>query len=342
MSHTVRLANVDALRGLASLAVCWFHMTNGYSENSLVRASGQYGWLGIEIFFVISGFIIPYALCKGGYTLQSGWGTFIWKRILRIEPPYLIAMLLTLGLWYASSIAPGFRGQPPPGILSTQVLFHVGYLNGIVGYPWLNPVFWTLAIEFQFYLLISILFGLIGSRRWGTLILANGLLLLAPFVIRSELFVFHYLGLFLLGVAAFQYQVGLIGRTALSGCLAAAALSVFVTHGLLASLAGLATVLLLLQNVPLLANRSLVMLRAISYSLYLLHVPIGGRVVNLGRRYVETQSGEALLSIGAVIVSVFSAYVFYRLVEKPSQEIASKFKYRLNKTSFEPNLRLRG
>jgi len=94
MTDTSRLANIDALRGIASLAVCWFHLTNGYSEESMVRASGQFGWLGVEAFFVISGFIIPYALFKGRYRMSDDWKTFIWKRVIRIEPPLCISRVV--------------------------------------------------------------------------------------------------------------------------------------------------------------------------------------------------------------------------------------------------------
>ncbi|MFZ3046680.1 MAG: hypothetical protein WA151_12270, partial [Desulfatirhabdiaceae bacterium] len=63
-----RLTHVDALRGLAALAVCLFHLTRykpGFlPEYSILKSICQYGYLGVEIFFVISGFIIPLALFR--------------------------------------------------------------------------------------------------------------------------------------------------------------------------------------------------------------------------------------------------------------------------------------
>lgn len=327
MSDMKRLANIDAMRGIASLAVCWFHMTNTYSESSSVRLSGQYGWLGIEVFFVISGFIIPYTLFKGGYQLESGWKLFILKRVIRLEPPYLFSLLLSLALWFFSSIAPGFRGQALD-ISYAQFFLHFGYLNGIFGYPWINPVFWTLAIEFQFYLAASFLFNLMSSKNLSLLILANFALLGTSLLLTSDVFVFHYFGLFLFGIAAYQYRVGLIDRTMLVVFLASSVFAVGTTLGLLAAFAGLTTSLLILDGAQQIGTRPLVAFGTISYSLYLLHVPIGGKVVNLGRRYIETQLGEALLSLFAVLVSVSAAYVFYRLIEKPSLGWASKFKYK--------------
>jgi 5-methylcytosine-specific restriction endonuclease McrA len=65
--------------------------------------------------------------------------------------------------------------------------------------------------------------------------------------------------------------------------------------------------------------RSLLWLGTISYSLYLTHLPIGGRVVNLGRRYLPADwSGELALSTVALMVSLVSAAVFHRMIERPA------------------------
>jgi len=82
-----RLENIDVLRGIASLAVCWFHLTNSYAQGSVAQLSGQYGWLGVEVFFVLSGFIIPHAMYSSNYELRSGWKIYIAKRLLRLDPP---------------------------------------------------------------------------------------------------------------------------------------------------------------------------------------------------------------------------------------------------------------
>ena len=61
-----RSESAHALRGVAAFAVAWFHFTNGQPtflpQDSLLKVSGAYGYLGVAVFFVISGFVIPYSL----------------------------------------------------------------------------------------------------------------------------------------------------------------------------------------------------------------------------------------------------------------------------------------
>ena len=165
-----RNETVDALRGLAALSVCFFHFTNGthFRATSYLAPIGAYGWLGVEVFFVISGFIVPYAMLRAGYTL-SAWPTFMVKRLIRLEPPYLVSIAIVMLLGIASTMAPGFQG-PPIDWTPAQIAGHLGYLNTFLGLPWLNPVYWSLAIEFQFYVLIGLVMPALrrGAARRAT------------------------------------------------------------------------------------------------------------------------------------------------------------------------------
>lgn len=66
----------------------------------------------------------------------------------------------------------------------------------------------------------------------------------------------------------------------------------------------------------------------ISYSLYLIHVPIGGRIVNLGKRFATTDVEYFMVSLFGFCLSVFVAYLFYKIIEKPANEWSSRIKYR--------------
>ncbi|MEE9426275.1 MAG: acyltransferase [Methylococcales bacterium] len=327
---TQRLEIIDALRGLASLAVCWFHMTKWYPDGSLVKLSGSYGWLGVEVFFVISGFIIPFALHRGNYKVNKNWHIFIQKRIIRIDPPYLVMAIISALLTYLATLAPGYQGVDPDFSI-TQFLLHLGYLNAIFDYRWLNPVFWTLAIEFQFYLLISILFPILIStnrifRTFGIISLCS-----LAFIFPSRDFVFLYLCLFAVGIVTFQYFANIIRIREYLFILTLTSLLLIQSLELTIAIPGILTALAIaFVRIPQI--RVFQFLGAISYSLYLVHTPIGERVVSLGRRVTTTEFENLLVSICGLLLSICAAFIFYKYIEKPAQEWSSRIKYHKNNT----------
>src|ERR1700761_6863297 len=120
-----RLPTLDALRGLAALSVMWFHFTKHMIPSigtGVVYTSGRYGWLGVEVFFVISGFVIPYAMHRAGYTI-SCYGKFLLKRITRLDPPYLLSIVFIIAYQYVLTRRSSYQG-PPFQISLSQVLCH--------------------------------------------------------------------------------------------------------------------------------------------------------------------------------------------------------------------------
>jgi peptidoglycan/LPS O-acetylase OafA/YrhL len=162
MSAPAKVPLVEYLRGIASLGVAWFHIVPGWGA---IHATAAYGWLGVPVFFVISGFVLPLSIWGhwGSHYRVSDFGRFAERRIIRIEPPYLISVLLAVVLWQLSAITPGFHGQAP-NVTAGQVLSHVAYLPPIFGYAWLQPVYWTLAYEFCFYAVVGA--GYPALIRW--------------------------------------------------------------------------------------------------------------------------------------------------------------------------------
>lgn len=322
-----RLENVDALRGVAAMAVAWFHFTHGnpgFLADGALKFSGAWGWLGVEVFFVISGFVLPLALHAAGYRI-SGFGRFLVKRLVRLEPPYLVSIALVLGLGWLSSQAPGFAGNPWV-FNGPQVASHIGYLAGALGYDWLNPVYWTLAIELQFYLLVGLTYGLIINRhsalRWATLLAWLTLSVLVP----SGLLVMHLLGFFSLGLVTVWLRIGMITRFPYIVTSLLIAAVVLFEQGLAPAVVGLgsawAIAWLRFERIP-----GLCWLGAVSYSLYLLHVPIGGRVINIGARVAESSGSQALVLAIAVTLSLSCAWLMYCFIERPAMRWASNVRY---------------
>ena len=327
-----RIEVLDFLRGVASLGVALHHFFN-ILDPGLLSTLGYYGQLGVQVFFVISGFVIPYSLHRGGYRL-SDYPVFVLKRVVRLDPPYIVTIAIIVALGVLSWYVPFqkdfvFRASVP------QVLLHFAYVNVFFGYPWLNDVFWTLAIEFQYYLLLGLAFPLFFGRRAAVRLASLGLFAGLSFFSPSGAFVFHFAALFLLGIETCQYRVGLIGRGQYAALLAATTLCALLTVGPVQTTAGLLTVCAILflrvQN-PIFS-----FLGQISYSLYLVHSPVGRRALNVLMRVTgwESLGGKLLLIAGATAVSILAAYLLYRYVERPSQVWSAALRYRRDRRTSE-------
>lgn len=313
-----QIFTVEALRGVAALAVTWFHMTNTYARD-WVNYSGSNGWLGVDMFFVISGFIIPYSLHRSKYKLAY-FPRFLLRRLVRLEPPYLISIVIVLILWELAARAPGFAGAPPNYALG-QILAHFLYLIPLTSYPWLNIVYWTLAYEFVFYLLAGLLWPVLSHRSLFVTAALVACIQAVDIALGG-----HPTGaalLFFVGICCARNRLKL-DPPWLS--LAAAAVAVvglwWIVEPLVAFVSLGTAFFIVFVDVPRL--RVLGFLGAISYSLYLLHVPIGGRVVNIGRRFIDGPVQEFALSLVALAVSLVVATIFWRYVEEPAKRASKR------------------
>lgn len=315
-----RLVSIEVLRGLASILVCFFHFTHGdmkfVGTSKLFQSFFTNGWIGVEMFFVISGFVIPYSLVKSRYDFNS-FGQFMSKRILRIEPPYVVSIILVIILGYLSSIAPGYMGQPYYFDFG-QFLAHFIYLTEHVNYKWLQPVYWTLEIEFHFYLFIGIILPCLLKNK-TSFFLGISFFLLSGHLI--DFTIFKYADFFSLGIIAAAYQLGKIKKQSFWMFFLLIMISmVFESQGVLMICAGVITTLCILFLRY--TNRVFLFLGQISYSLYLIHIPIGGRVINLGSRFAHRDWEVWCVIFVALLATLVSAWLFNKVVEKPSQKLS--------------------
>lgn len=328
------------MRGVAALAVAGFHFTNGnqgFLSPGILKSIGSYGWVGVEIFFVISGFVIPYALDAAGYQMTQ-YGTFLFKRIVRLDPPYLVTVLMIVVLGYVSSIAPGFNG-PKFSVSAPQVLLHFAYLNNFFRYDWLNPVFWSLAIEFQYYLTVGLLFGFISNRRLAIRTALFVVLGLTPIFITPERLIFHWLFLFMLGMLAYQWRSQLVDkRWFVIWLLVLTSGTAYVLGPLVAIVALLTTLAICFVT---LKRKWFLSIGAISYSIYLVHVPIGMRIVNLGSRLNSGTVGKLGVIVMAFMFTLGTSYLLYFFVEKPSRKLSASISYRDSEVEIPAGFRQR-
>jgi peptidoglycan/LPS O-acetylase OafA/YrhL len=336
-----RVSTVDALRGIASLAVCWYHFVyaghafdGGGTVSAALRASARNDWMGVEVFFVISGFVIPLALYRARYTLRAYW-SFLAKRLVRLEPPYLVSVVLCVVLWYVWAEVPKLHG-PPFTLTPLPLALHLGYLNAYFHEGWLNPVYWTLAIEFQYYIGMGVLFVVIADRRWSVRYAGLAALGMLAFAFPSGSYVFHYLFVFMLGMVTFQRHAGMLSTRLYLGTLAIVAAGCWATLGPLPAAVTVATALCIAfvrTDV-----RVLGFLGAISYSLYLIHVPVGGRILSLGLAHLHGGSARVVWLGISLVATIALATLFHRLVEVPAQQWSSRIRYRRAQTAPQSGL----
>ncbi len=162
------LAEIDGLRFIAIMMVVAYHI-GGYWG---IRAGRTYaapgpldkplesllhlGFYGVHLFFVISGFVLGMPFCK--HTLAGGTpvnlGKYFLRRLTRLEPPYVISMLIFFA-------AMPLFGKSSWSELWPHLLASLGYIHNIVygcG-SLINNNAWSLEIEVQFYLLVPLIAG---------------------------------------------------------------------------------------------------------------------------------------------------------------------------------------
>jgi peptidoglycan/LPS O-acetylase OafA/YrhL len=277
------------------------------------------------VFFVVSGFVIPYALSQANYR-PGFYGKFLLKRVLRLDPPYVASILLALSILFLRFASRGFRGTQLEDISAVQLLLHLGYVNAFFGYDWIIPIYWTLAIEFQFYLAVGLLYPLISSRspwvRNVTLACLGLTFLLTP----SAAFVCHYVFLFLLGIVTYQYRKGLLGRTSFLCAVVLLLACLLAGLGAAIAAAGVATALTIAFVDA--GGGPLRFFGRISYSVYLVHGIIGGNIIDFSSSRVHGGAGRFCVYVAAFGATIFGAYLLNRLVEVPSQRWSASISYR--------------
>lgn len=300
---------VDYIRAFASLAVTQFHL------GGKILPFLNLGWLGVQMFFLLSGFIICWSM-PGNYTLKNS-GTFIARRITRIEIPYFVSIILIIVLNYVlvSNYKPDWL----------NVLCHIAYINSFIDKSYLSPVYWTLGIEFQFYLLIAFAFPLFNSKHGKYILVIFAVL--AFFLPRSGNLITSSSPLFLMGIATYLFKTEKLSSAWFAGLLSLFIIMAFISIGLLPTCAGLIALAMLF--LPLRHHPIVSFLSKISFSLYLTHDFIGSRVVlYLEKALPKTFFFKGIDFMAGLVISLLFAYLFYLAIEKPAITLSKRFHYK--------------
>ena len=228
-----RLAWLDALRGIAALAVVFDHLSP-YLLSGL--RNHVYHWLdagryGVFVFFLISGYIVPASLERKGSVR-----TFWVSRVFRLYPLYLLVIALAVLLWWLGYGSLRGADSDP----ATSVLAQLLMMSNVLAGPNLPNVVWSLSYEMVFYLLITALFIGGVNRKSGWYAVGFGVAAVALGGLLPQQYFSHHLSSPQL-IAAVADMLLLIG-------LAIAVLLRGTPRLLGAGLAGVVAVLLLAFN----------------------------------------------------------------------------------------------
>lgn len=205
-----RLAAIDGLRLVAAVMVAAYHYLGtptphfwGKTELSdfapFLHETSRYGWLGVEFFFIISGFVICMS-CWGRTPAQ-----FSVSRVSRLFPAYWCTVLLVVALVLAARL-----GQLPAAtrIDPRTVLGNLTMVPGPLGLDLISGVSWTLWVEARFYLLMAVL--LISGLSYRRMVAFCGAWLLAGVIaleihspLLNEFVLSRYTGLFVAGIVLY-------------------------------------------------------------------------------------------------------------------------------------------
>jgi peptidoglycan/LPS O-acetylase OafA/YrhL len=337
-----RVAGLDGLRGLAALYVMLFHawllsfrhFPHNTGPGYLVWA--MYGRLSVVFFLALSGFSLALGPAARGWRL-GGVAGFLRRRAWRILPAYWVA--LTFSLVVAYQVPASHKGEPTHRSIAVFGLL----LQDVFWARTPNGAFWSVAVEAELYLLFPLLL-LIRRRLGAVVLLAAGTLPLIAYGVSRGVpaegatgLMPHLVPVFVAGIVA----AGIKARLPWHWLSAATILPVlYVIHLTgpywtahhyfwvdLAITPGLTMLILAVATgsapwlTRLLASRPLDGLGRISYSLYLIHLPV---LTVLAKRvaphYAEKGAHTWIFTVVAgVPISLAAAWLFAHLFELPFQ-----------------------
>ncbi|MFC3194025.1 acyltransferase family protein [Marinicella sediminis] len=334
------IINIQILRGLAALWVFLHHALPQFEfmglSSTVFTALANHGYMGVDVFFVISGLVIASSIERITPGL-AGAGRFALKRLSRIYLGFWPVLLLT---WLALN-------HYDPARLPLYDLPKSLFLLGIYGGELLIPPAWSLPYELYFYGLTTLLvLGLIKRPLW----LFAPLMLLVLFRILwfdqtghewLDLLLTPHLIEFLLGFYLWHHRQLLISKKhAFSwGLLLLGSLYLSVTYYLvdspwrepaigLFSVSLVALAMTFENHTPKPVAAVLKPIGDSSYTLYLLHFFMLILFTGTGyRTWLINQGHELTGFVAFIVLTLLFSYGFYRLVEKPLYQLANrKFK----------------
>jgi len=354
LKNNIYLPALDGLRFLAIAGVLIFHIVNylylnhpnhffqTFIKNNILDIS-KYGRFGVELFFIISGIIIPRSIEKHNKKERIKLlKIFYIRRIFRIFPPYFIiiscSLIFNLFLFNSINIENGINSY-----ISSIFFIHNMVYPG--QFPFLCGAAWSLEIEMQYYLLAPILFLIIYKKPKRLIFTLKIFFFLLFFIFNNIGYqpvvksILSYAHFFILGEILFsiKFQGNFQEKHFYFSLLSLISSYIFIyilklnyKDNLLLILFYKLIILLIIftgifyilymNNLKILIIKIFAKIGTISYSIYLIHYPI---IIIFGR-YILTLTNDinfyfafALNVIIFLTVILFFSYAFFIVVERP-------------------------
>ncbi|MEN9334814.1 MAG: hypothetical protein RLY35_1994 [Bacteroidota bacterium] len=319
---------IHTLRGFSAVGICLYHYvccTTGYIQPGWIFDIFGFLSLNVQIFFIVSAIVIPISMIQAEYKIKD-FGTFTYKRILRIEPPYLISIIIAAVYLNLRNLIPG---SAPIDLSPTwsEFLLHIGYLVPFTAEAkWMNPVYWSLSVEFQYYLSLGLLFPLVMKRHYYSRIIFYALFLMGPFFTGQSSFFTSWSPLFLMGIL---YTLSYLKRIKSLEFWTFFILSILVAYFRVGHYDVLVSVLAI-GAIHFFKDFDSAWGRYFgdrSFSIYLLHSITGAPIINFfSHRLQEAWQKPLVICMGFLVCLICSHY-FHLWVETPSLRLSKKIKY---------------
>lgn len=325
------------MRGIAALGVVLHHYTwrfgTLYPGESATPVRMSWGFYGVYLFFLISGYVIFMSLTRTRRPMD-----FVVSRFSRLYPAYWAAVVLTFVVVRLVGL-PGLEVSLPDGVVNLTMLQKYLLL------PEVDRVYWTLAVELAFYAIVFALYwgGMLSARRlpltlwiWLALGVAWRLFLTAgpqvPGVeyVGLHLLILPYAQFFVAGMCLFEIHRSGKASSSLVLLVAAAPLVQYIQSPIQAipvsafqsAVVAVFLIAVFIATVegrlPWLSSRPLLELGAISYTLYLVHMNIGYVMLRwFSARHVD----PTIAVVVALIVIVSLAVLITRTIEQPAMRL---------------------
>lgn len=332
----MRIKTLDAFRGLAAISVLLFHYTTRYDQifDSNFILSFWFGWLGVPVFFILSGFVIHLTIDR-----SKDFKEFLKKRFYRLYPTFWISIIITLIFIYFSTL----KNYTRFSLDKVDIIMNFTMFHQFFGFKHIDGAYWSLLPELLFYLLMAFLMVLGFLKRFY---LVNSFLLALctihffhPLRIVGKILDLDYVLLFFIGICFYRLKNNtslklehffIILNLIIASFLYQKVQPSNSLYIILFSFTVIVVVyyLFLYDKLRWMGNiKLLIFLGNISYALYLVHQNIGYVIINIFENKYDLRFVGIFVATGFSILVAYVITYYLEPILRNNLRKAFNFKY---------------